>query len=109
MPVFVAHTALGGQQFFAADKMKCRMEYQGEVIYIILFMFEISMCFVFVLLLLCILLPTWCNNFFPRRRGNDVQDRLDALNEEADWNDAFLPGNIPEQNLLSTAERQRQA
>ena len=65
-------------------------------------MFEISMCFVFVLLLLCILLPTWCsNNRFTRRRRNDLQDRIDAIdpmNEGMGVNDAFLPANLGDEN-----------
>ena len=67
MPLFIVHTIIGGIVFFNAPLMKCRAAYQGEVFYIIIFMFAVSMCFVFVLLLLCVMIPTWIKN--SRRRG----------------------------------------
>lgn len=70
MPLFILHTWVGGHEFFTADKMTCRLLYQGEVIYIIIFMFQVSMCFVFVLLFLCILLPTWLSKCPGWRRRN---------------------------------------
>jgi len=59
MPLFLLHTYFGGREFFHADLIGCRSHYDGEVFYIIIFMFAVSMCFVFGLLLLCILLPSW--------------------------------------------------
>ena len=69
MPLFIVHTIVGGIEFFKADLMACRAAYQGEVFYIIIFMFAVSMCFVFVLLLLCVLMPTWVKNARRRRRA----------------------------------------
>ena len=62
MPLFIAHTVFGGYYYFTAPLIECRAEYQGEVFYIIMFMFEVSMCLVFVLLGLCVLIPTWIKN-----------------------------------------------
>jgi len=48
-------------------------------------MFAVSMSFVFGLLLLCVLIPTWIGKCFGNRRRNrhaDIQERLNALNEE---------------------------
>jgi len=88
MPLFNLHTYFGGQQFFASPLKECRTVYQGEVLYIVMFLFSVSMSFVFGLLLLCVLIPTWINNFFGRRRRRnryaDVQERLDALNNYDD-------------------------
>ena len=72
--------------------------------YIILFMFAISMCFVFALLLLCVLLPTWLSKCFRRYRRGNIQERLDALNEEDyNFNEAFLNGE--EANLTHSQRR----
>ena len=68
MPVFFIHTILGGQQFFKADVGKCRTVHQGEVFYIIMFMFALSMCLVFFLLFACILAPNWIKKIKHRRR-----------------------------------------
>lgn len=59
MPTFIIHTIIGGHSFVNADLTTCRKEYQGEVLYILTFMFACSMCVVFALLLLCVLIPTW--------------------------------------------------
>jgi len=107
MPLFFAHTIMGGHSFFSADKFKCRMLYEGEVMYIILFMFAISMCFVFLLLLTCVILPTYISKICPsRNRGADnIQERLDALRneDEYDFNEAFLDG----EDLSNMTNRQR--
>lgn len=57
MPLFTLHTYYGAKEFFNADTATCRMEYQGEVIYIINFMFAICMCLVLVFLFLVVLVP----------------------------------------------------
>lgn len=79
MPIFFIHTYLGGEQFFTADKMTCRMIYQGEVFYIIIFMFAISMCLVFLLLLMCVLIPTWSKNAARTRRRRELNERLQSM------------------------------
>ena len=109
MPLFFLHTYKGGQEYLNADLMKCRMLYQGEVMYIILFMFAISMCFVFALLLLCVLLPTWLNKCCRKHRGGaNIQERLDALNEEdLNFNEAFL-SEEESMHLTVSQRRQRQ-
>ena len=71
MPIFVCHTYFGGQEFFNSNLTECREKYQGEVFYIVIFMFAISMCFVFALMLLCVILPTWIK-YLTRRRNNRV-------------------------------------
>ena len=76
MPLFIVHTIVGGIEFFKADLMLCRTAYQGEVFYIIIFMFAVSMCFVFVLLLLCVLMPTWIKNSNRRRRTAGLGNRI---------------------------------
>ena len=76
MPLFIVHTIVGGIEFFKADLMSCRAAYQGEVFYIIIFMFAVSMCFVFVLLLLCVLMPTWIKNSNRRRRAAGLGNRI---------------------------------
>jgi hypothetical protein len=82
MPLFFLHTIVGGLEFFKADKMSCRVMYQGEVVYIINFMFACSMCFVFVLLFLCVMLPIWLSELRHRRRNVPQYERPDALNEQ---------------------------
>lgn len=60
MPLQLTCTIVGGQQFFnKSDEDKCHQSYNGSVSYIIVFMFAVAMCFVFVLLLICILMPGW--------------------------------------------------
>ena len=76
MPLFIVHTIVGGIEFIKADHMYCRAAYQGEVFYIIIFMFAVSMCFVFVLLLLCVLMPTWIKNSNRRRRAAGLGNRI---------------------------------
>ena len=71
MPIFLVHTILGGEEFLLADMYTCRQNYDGEVFYIIVFMFAVSMCFVFVLLLFCILLPIWIRKLRRRRRTTE--------------------------------------
>ena len=58
-PVFTIHTIAGISDFFSEDLEKCRTPYEGEFIYIIVMMFSISMIFVFILLLCCVLVPVW--------------------------------------------------
>lgn len=86
MPVFVIHTILGGEQFFNAPLMECRKQYKGEVFYIIVFMFAVSMCVVFILLLLCILLPTWIRKFKRRRRTRQLAGRIQGMDGMIDAN-----------------------
>lgn len=68
MPIFMVHTILGGAMFFEAPE-GCRGVYHGEVFYIIVLMFAVSMAFVFILLLFCILMPTWIRKIRRRRRN----------------------------------------
>ena len=58
-PVFTLHTIVGIVDFFSEDLVDCRTPYDGEFIYIIVMMFSVSMIFVFILLLCCVLVPTW--------------------------------------------------
>jgi hypothetical protein len=99
MPLFIVHTIIGGIQFFKAPLITCRGPYQGEVFYIILFMFAVSMCFVFVLLLLCVLMPTWIKNFRRKRRtaglGNRIQ-QIDGLIDPSDFEENLLDNEAPE-------------
>ena len=62
MPLLFAQTFGGGYAFFHSS-LECRGGYQGEIFYIIIFMFEISMCAVFALLFICVLTPTWIKNY----------------------------------------------
>ena len=63
MPTFILHTIIGGTEFFHADLTTCRSRYSGEVFYIITFMFAVSMCVAFVLLMICVMIPTWIENY----------------------------------------------
>ena len=72
MPTFLMHTYIGGKVFFSADITTCRKEYQGEVIYMLTLMFAFSMCVVFILLLSCVVIPTWIENYRRRRNGQPV-------------------------------------
>ena len=76
MPLFLVHTVFGGEEFFNAPLTECRKEYKGEVFYIIVFMFAVAMCFVFVLLLFCILMPTWIRKLKRRRRTRRLAGRI---------------------------------
>ena len=58
-PIFTIHTIAGIVDFFQEDLVECRTPYDGEFIYVIVMMFSISMIFVFMLLLFCVLIPTW--------------------------------------------------
>ena len=82
MPLFYIHTILGWRSFFTADQMKCRMGYNGEILYVIIFMFAVSMCFVFALLFLCVLLPTWCTDRRRRMQRRDFEARFTRLNND---------------------------
>jgi hypothetical protein len=69
MPLFVTHTAFGVWSFFKADLIACRSNYDGEVFYIIILMFQVSMSFVFILLTFCVMVPLWIERFQRRRRA----------------------------------------
>ena len=79
MPMFVTHTIVGGQAFFDAGDTECREQYRGEVFYVIVLMFAVSMCFVFALLLLCILIPSWIKAAKLRQRAARLARRLEGL------------------------------
>jgi len=81
MPLFFIHTWFGGHEFFEAGTKKdqCRTKYQGEVFYVIIYMFALSMCFVFVLLFFCVLMPVWIKNFRNRRRRRNLAGRLEHM------------------------------
>eukprot|EP00356_Strombidium_inclinatum_P004749 CAMPEP_0170492742 /NCGR_PEP_ID=MMETSP0208-20121228/12753_1 /TAXON_ID=197538 /ORGANISM="Strombidium inclinatum, Strain S3" /LENGTH=140 /DNA_ID=CAMNT_0010768533 /DNA_START=169 /DNA_END=591 /DNA_ORIENTATION=+ len=101
MPIFLLHTYFGGHAFFNAStaKHECRQEYDGEVFYIIIFMFAISMCFVFVLLLTCVLLPTWIKQWRQKRRRARFEQRFPHLVNEIED-----PVNPNQQLLLDDPE-----
>ena len=98
MPVFLVHTIIGGQEFFSADLYNCRKQYQGEVLYIIVFMFAVSMCFVFVLLLFCILLPLWVRKLNRRRRARQMADRIRGIDGLIDQNPLIEENQQQEDN-----------
>ena len=109
-PITLLHTYFGGYAYFNADMTNCRKDYDGEVIYILCFMFEVSMCFVYLLLLLCILVPVWTKNvsFFRRRRANIHQDALNGENEFDQaliQQDHLLPINLNDERPLNAVER----
>lgn len=79
MPVQIVMTVLGGVQFFNAPMMTCRKEHSGEVIYIIVFMFAVSLCFVFALLLVCVLMPVWCQKLKSRIRRRRLEGRIQNM------------------------------
>jgi len=80
MPLFFIHTYFGVKEFVDAPKKECRMKYNGEVIYIIVATFAISMCVTFTLMLVFIILPTWWRKYQHRRRTSNITQRLGALN-----------------------------
>lgn len=79
--------------------MECRAAYQGEVFYIIIFMFEVSMCLVFVLLLVCVLVPTWIKNQRRRTARARMQNRIQGMGGLVDPIDGGS-GNL-EEGLLN--------
>ena len=85
-PIFTLHTIFGIQQFFANNFSTCRKNYDGEVFYIIIMMFAICMCFVFLLLLFCILLPTWIKKLKRRWRRRDLENQIQGMDGIIDQN-----------------------
>lgn len=101
MPIFLVHTILGGEEFLLADMYTCRQNYDGEVFYIIVFMFAVSMCFVFVLLLFCILLPIWIRKLRRRRRTRQLADRIQDMDGIIDGDPLLAEGDPSEDAVLN--------
>lgn len=99
MPLFYLHTFVGWVSFFKADVMACRIEYQGEVLYVIIFMFALSMCFVFLLLLLCVMIPTWCDKKKRNRENREFSERFNRLRDDLTNTDSFNEGLVDHNNF----------
>ena len=55
-------------------------------------MFAVSMCFVFILLLLCVLLPSWVSKLSQRRRRRELNDRMNNVDGLIDNPDMMQEG-----------------
>lgn len=81
--------------------------------YVLMFMFAVSMCFVFALLLVCVMVPTWLGGKQRRRQQIEFNQRFDRLRddltENSDFSQGFLANDIEarEQNLFLRRERLR--
>ena len=72
MPIYFIHTYFGGEEFYKADANECGVLYSAQLLYMVIFMVACCQCFIFVILLLCIMIPVWIRKFGDRHRRAQI-------------------------------------